>query len=122
MLSIANAQCTFSNSSYGNGSAPTQIDETLVTYTCSFFSNYSTVTDFLSSTIYTLDIDHLDTLPFSIHLMLLLNGETALYPSLHQLMDHTNFNGMVLDAHPTITVMKQLLLMQAYQLLVQILH
>jgi hypothetical protein len=57
MLSIANAQCTFSNSSYGNGSAPTQIDETLVTSTCSFFSNYSTVTNFLSSTIYTLDID-----------------------------------------------------------------
>jgi hypothetical protein len=51
------AQCTFSDNPYGSGIAPSTSGTTVTISTCTFYSEYSSVTGFLSSNMYILDID-----------------------------------------------------------------
>lgn len=51
------AQCNFSDNPYGSGIAPSTSGTTVTISTCTFYSEYSSVTGFLSSNMYILDID-----------------------------------------------------------------
>lgn len=54
--SLSMAQCTFNNSPFGSGAAPTTAGTTITISTCNFYGEYSPVTGFVSSSVYILDI------------------------------------------------------------------
>jgi hypothetical protein len=55
--SMAIAQCSFNNSQFGGGAAPTTAGTTITTSTCNYYGEYSPVTGFLASTVYSLNIN-----------------------------------------------------------------
>jgi hypothetical protein len=50
------AQCGFSNTQFGMGVAPTSAGSTVIITSCNYYGEYSPVSGFLTSNIYTLDI------------------------------------------------------------------
>lgn len=51
------AQCTYSGSQFGGGAVPATTGQTTTISTCNYYGEYSPVTGFLASTVYSLDIN-----------------------------------------------------------------
>lgn len=51
------SQCTFSGTQYGSGSAPVNLNDVTTASTCNYYGEYSPITSFLSSTVYSLNIN-----------------------------------------------------------------